>query len=85
MQRDLRLIRTPAEADQAAALDGLAAAFAVRSAAEADAVIEALSAEAIRLWRLNDAMFWQRVKFRARRLRAGAPLPRGSGSIAERK
>lgn len=83
--RDLASIRTPAEADQGAALDELAAAFALRSVGEADQLIEALSSEAIRQWRLNDAMFWQRVKFRARRLRACTPAPRIGGASPDRR
>ena len=63
-------LRVPAEADRGAALDEFAAAFALRSVADTDILIEALSSEAIRQWRLADATFWQRVRFRARRLRA---------------
>lgn len=70
---DVRAFRTPVEADRGAALDEYAAAFALRSVGETDALIEALSSEAIRQWRLADATFWQRVRFRARRLRA-APV-----------
>ena len=79
--RDLRSIRMPADADRDAALDEFAAAFALRGIDETDVMIEALSSEAIRQWRLNDATFWQRVRFRARRMRAvsspaGAPSDR---------
>lgn len=51
-------------------LEELAAAFALRPAAEAEELIESFCAEAIGQWRLQDATFWQRVKFRARMLRA---------------
>lgn len=51
-------------------LDTAAATFAGRDVEEAEMAIAALAAEAIRGWRLDEAMFWQRVKFRARMLRA---------------
>lgn len=67
---DARAFRTPAGADCSAALDEFAAAFALRSVGETEEMIEALSGEAIQQWRLADATFWQRVRFRARHLRA---------------
>jgi hypothetical protein len=70
---ELRALHIPAGADQDAALAEFAAAFALRSVADTDVLIDALSREAIRQWRLADATFWQRVRFRARRLRA-APV-----------
>ena len=73
----LNSMRTPAEADQAAALEELAASFALRDREESEELIESFCCEAIRQWRLKDATFWQRVKFRARLLRAMAPDPRG--------
>lgn len=57
-------------ASRTGSLDELAAAFALRPAVEAEAVIESFCAEAVRQWRLHDATFWQRVKFRARMMRA---------------
>lgn len=51
-------------------LDATAARFARREAGDAEAAIAALAAAAIRHWRLDEATFWQRVKFRARMLRA---------------
>jgi hypothetical protein len=77
--RELRMLRVPTEADQGAALDEFAAAFAERSVAETEVLIGALSNAAIAQWRLTDAMFWQRVRFRARRIRAGAPLSSTDG------
>ncbi|MEG3088962.1 hypothetical protein [Sphingomonas sp. PB4P5] len=70
---DARAFRTLAEADGGTALNEFAAAFALRSVGETDVMIEALSSEAIRQWRLADATFWQRVRFRARHLRATSP------------
>lgn len=57
-------------AGQSGSLDELAAAFALRPAVEAEELIESFCADAVRQWRLHDATFWQRVKFRARMLRA---------------
>lgn len=71
----LQSMRTPAEADQVAALEELAASFALRDRAESEELIESFCCEAIRQWRLKDATFWQRVKFRARMLRAMTPDP----------
>lgn len=67
----LQSMRTPPEADQLAALEELAASFALRDRQESEELIES-----IRQWRLKDATFWQRVKFRARMLRAMTPDPR---------
>jgi hypothetical protein len=72
----LQSMRTPPEADQAAALEELAASFALRDRQESEELIESFCCEAIRQWRLKDATFWQRVKFRARMLRAMTPDPR---------
>lgn len=57
-------------ANRAGSLDELAASFALRPVDEAEELIESFCAEAVRQWRLQDATFWQRVKFRARMLRA---------------
>ena len=48
----------------------LAREFAKQDAATSEALIEMLSAQAIRQWRLDDATYWQRVKFQARMIRA---------------
>ena len=72
----LQSMRTPPEADQVAALEELAASFALRDRQESEELIESFCCEAIRQWRLKDATFWQRVKFRARMLRAMTPDPR---------
>ncbi len=50
--------------------------FATQDQAAADAVIGALIAEAVADWLLDDATFWQRVRFRSRQLRART-RPRG--------
>ena len=75
--RDVARLRVPAGADQAAALEAFAGDFARRSATEADAIVAMLCDEAIRQWRLTDATFWQRVKYRARHLRAVLPPSAG--------
>ncbi|KQS03810.1 hypothetical protein ASG11_05765 [Sphingomonas sp. Leaf357] len=69
----LHAMRTPALHEQAAALDQFAASFALNDQVESELLITAFCTEAIRQWRLNDATFWQRVKFRARLLRAITP------------
>ncbi|KQR82205.1 hypothetical protein [Sphingomonas sp. Leaf343] len=51
--------------------------FATQDRAAADAVIGALIAEAVANWLLDDATFWQRVRFRSRQLRAQTG-PRGT-------
>lgn len=71
----LHAMRTPALHEQAAALEQLAASFALNDQTESETLITAFCTEAIRQWRLNDATFWQRVKFRARLLRAIMPDP----------
>ena len=69
----LHAMRTPALHEQAAALEQLAASFALNDQAESEILIASFCTEAIRQWRLSDATFWQRVKFRARLLRAITP------------
>lgn len=71
----LHAMRTPALHEQAAALEQLAASFALNDQAESEILIASFCTEAIRQWRLNDATFWQRVKFRARLLRAMTSEP----------
>lgn len=51
-------------------LERLATEFAAMDAAAAEALIDSLAAQAIARWRLDDATVWQRVKFRARMIRA---------------
>lgn len=51
-------------------LERLAGGFAALPAADADAQLDALATQAIARWRLDDATAWQRVKFRARLIRA---------------
>ena len=47
--------------------------FASMRAGEAEALIDAYVVQAISEWRVEDATFWQRVKFRSRMIRATAP------------
>lgn len=58
--------------DHGPCVEELAIEFARRDAAAAEALIEVLVTQAIRQWRLDDATFWQRVKFHARLIRATA-------------
>ncbi len=51
------------------ALDDAAERFADLDPVEAEATIDAFVAGAIAAWRLEDATYWQRVKFRARLIR----------------
>lgn len=46
--------------------------FAGRDAESSEREIDSITADALEQWRLDDAIFWQRVKLRARRLRAVA-------------
>ena len=51
-------------------LEPMAARFAAMPAGEAEGLIDAYVAQAVAQWRVADATFWQRVKFRARLIRA---------------
>lgn len=66
--------------DHGPCVEDLAREFAKQDAASSEALIETLATQAIRQWRLDDATFWQRVKFQARMIRAqmgsGAPVGR---------
>lgn len=53
----------------AAGLEGAAKRFAIMPQAEAETVIDAHVADALRAWRIADATVWQRVKFRSRMIR----------------
>ncbi len=57
-------------ADHGPCVEDLAREFAKQDAATSEALIESLATQAIRQWRLDDATFWQRVKFQARMIRA---------------
>ncbi|MEG3084151.1 hypothetical protein U1707_10905 [Sphingomonas sp. PB2P12] len=59
-------------ADHGPCVEELAREFARQDAASSEALIEMLATQAIRQWRLDDATFWQRVKFQARMIRAQA-------------
>lgn len=56
--------------DHGPCVEELAREFARQDAATSEALIETLATQAIRQWRLDDATFWQRVKFNARMIRA---------------
>jgi hypothetical protein len=53
-------------------LEATAARYAVAPAEMAECELTMLTERAIGAWRLEEAAFWQRVKFRARMLRARA-------------
>jgi hypothetical protein len=59
-------------ADHGPSVEDLAREFAKQDAAVSETLIEKLATQAIRQWRLDDATFWQRVKFQARLFRAEA-------------
>lgn len=50
--------------------DEIAGEFARDHADVSDALLDLLTGDAIKQWRLQDATFWQRIKFRSRMLRA---------------
>ena len=56
-------------ASRPATLDDAATYYADIDPAMAEATIDAFVADAIAAWRLEDATYWQRVKFRARLMR----------------
>lgn len=53
-------------------LEPLARRFAAMAQDEAEAAIDIQVADAIREWRISDATFWQRIKFRSRMIRTVA-------------
>lgn len=61
---------TPIIAASTTTVDALAPRFARLGAQAAEMLIDSYVDEAIAQWRVEDATFWQRVKFRARMLRA---------------
>jgi hypothetical protein len=60
--------------DHGASVEDRAREFARQDAVTSEVVIAALVTQAIQQWRLDDATFWQRVKFQARLIRATTPL-----------
>jgi hypothetical protein len=56
--------------DHGANVGDLAREFAQQDAVTSEALIASLVTQAIQQWRLDDATFWQRVKFQARLIRA---------------
>lgn len=79
---------TPVAPQIAPGMSGLVAMserFAAIPAGEAERLIEAYVVQAISQWRVADATFWQRVKFRARLIRAterGREVDRAAGKPA---
>ena len=59
-------------ADHGPCAEDVALTFAQHDADTAEALIAVLVTQAVRQWRLDDATFWQRVKFKARMIRATA-------------
>jgi hypothetical protein len=56
--------------DQRERLEEIAIAYAAEPLVDSEEELDSLTNEAIGEWRLQDATFWQRVKFRARMIRA---------------
>lgn len=66
------------------ALEDEALAFARGDPEEAEMLLAQLAANAIGRWQLDEATFWQRVKFRARMIRAAATRDATGGVRIER-
>lgn len=60
---------TTIQATRPVTLEEAAERYARLDPVEAEATIDAFVAGAIAAWRLEDATYWQRVKFRARLIR----------------
>lgn len=60
-------------ADHGTNVAELAREFARQDPVTSEALIASLVTQAIQQWRLDDATFWQRVKFQARLIRATTP------------
>ena len=56
--------------EQRERLEEVAVAYAAEPLVASEEELDSLTNEAIGEWRLQDATFWQRVKFRARMIRA---------------
>jgi|GEM_PF-5043068 len=61
-------------ADHGTSVEELAREFAAHDAVTSEALIASMVTQAIQQWRLDDATFWQRVKFQARLIRATAAV-----------
>jgi len=70
------LYRSYTSQEQRDRFDEISSEFASGDAEASDAMLDLLTGDAIKEWRLQDATFWQRVKFRSRMLRAAAAQPR---------
>lgn len=66
-------------ADHGPCVEELAREFACQDAVTSEALIASLVTQAVQQWRLDDATFWQRVKFHARLIRA--TMPRGAVDV----
>ena len=75
-----RAVRAPAIAGGDRDLDPMGRRFAAMSAGEAETLIDTYVVQAISEWRVTDATFWQRVKFRSRMIRATARIQPGLAS-----
>lgn len=53
----------------APALEGIARRYAAMPRTDAEALIDQQVALAVKEWRIADATFWQRVRFRSRMMR----------------
>ncbi len=60
--------------DHGSSVEELAREFAQHDAVTSEALIASMVTQAIQQWRLDDATFWQRVKFQARLIRATAAV-----------
>ena len=63
----------PAHSATLPSLEALARRYAALPRVDAETLIDAQVSTAIREWRVTDATFWQRVKFRSRMIRTAAP------------
>lgn len=78
-------LRHPATLHGSSDLENEALAFARGDSEEAEALLARLAADAIRRWQLDEATFWQRVKFRARMIRAATTRDAMGGVRIERE
>jgi len=68
-------------------IEAMAQRFAAMERDEAELAIDTQVATAIREWRISDATFWQRIKFRSRMIRtatahrAASPMSDVSGKV----
>jgi len=70
--------------EQRERLEEVSRLYARETAASSDALLDSLTEAAIRELKLQDATFWQRVKFRSRMIRAAAGGDRTSDKKARK-